>query len=119
MAKLQQVINPTMTFKYTNIWVVWLKDFYKEQKSYEIRIALNEDISIVYDTLKREEGLSMEIVRLSEDEIEYETDEPVEEEIRPENRKGSYHLDVDLTNSNMTFKKFNELLNDFSVNDIE
>ena len=105
--------------KNTSIFITLLtsKCGYKIKPEHKhLTIAVREDIEIVCDAL-RNEGASVKIVRI-EVENGGREESILLREVEEESDQILYQLELDLTQSFITMKKFNELINGWSINDI-
>ena len=91
--------------------VAWLKFFTQHT---DTDISVNQEISTVYRTLKQE-GVSVQIARIDEN---CNLQLVQEEEIDEGCEEISYRLEVDLANSNIPLRRFNELLEGWGVDEV-
>ncbi|NMG11261.1 hypothetical protein [Brasilonema sp. UFV-L1] len=96
---------------HTILSVGWLKFFTQDT---DTDISVNKEIRTVYRTL-RQEGVDVQIARIDEN---CNCQIVKEEEINEEQEEVNYRLEVDLANSNIPMKRFNELLEIWGVTEV-
>lgn len=90
----------------TSIWLTWLNCRYGS-----MRICVSESIDVVYKTLANE-GADLEIAFISDDGDEITVDV---EDVNLEDSNLTYIINLDLTESYVNMKKFNQLIEGWGI----
>jgi mannose/fructose/N-acetylgalactosamine-specific phosphotransferase system component IIB len=97
------------------MFVIWLGNFVQDQQTNTI-IDVSEELATVYNTLQQEE-VKIRIIRIGENTTTLK--EINLEEVSYRNKKTSYQLEVNLAESDISLRKFNELLSYWGVDAVE